>query len=89
MEGQEPWYQLVQEWSEVIYNQGYVRSPGIRLILEGGNPPSGEIDPQDPGVLALPNTQTNAASGADPYTINWLITQGDRYDFFPPAPPSS
>ncbi|EFY94032.1 glycoside hydrolase family 18 protein [Metarhizium robertsii ARSEF 23] len=89
VEGQEPWYQLVQEWSEVIYNQGYVRSPGIRLILEGGNPPSGEIDPQDPGVLALPNTQTNAASGADPYTINWLITQGDRYDFFPPAPPSS
>lgn len=84
------WSQLLQRWGERIYGEGYLRSPGLGLILES-NLPSGhgeEIDPENPGTLSRGSMATTAAGHRNPYLMNWLIDSGDLYNFFTAAPPS-
>ncbi|KAH6608262.1 chitinase (class v) [Trichoderma cornu-damae] len=78
--------ELMQEWGEWLYAEGYVSTLGLRLIV---NPPgleNGDIDPSNPGDLVEPSGSSSAAGGLDPYELNWLV-YGGAYNFFPAAPP--
>ncbi|KAK3177719.1 hypothetical protein K4F52_009523 [Lecanicillium sp. MT-2017a] len=82
------WERRMQSWSESLFNAGYVRSPGISLILEGGGSLGNEIDPENPGILSRGRMATTAAGHRNPYLLNWRIGPGDLYEFFTPAPPN-
>jgi hypothetical protein len=76
----------------MLWNEGYVSTPGLRLIVE---PPEGdlggEVDPERPGyVVRPPSGYTTAAGNQNPYELNFLIENG-MYSFVTephPPPPS-
>lgn len=84
---------LLQLWGEMIYAQGYVDQPGLRMIID---PPAGgavgPIDPSNPGELSRGGRGSQILSGRNPYRVNFLIDRapdGWSYDFDVAAPPTS
>lgn len=84
----EPWVHLLQAWSKRIYQQSYVKSPGLALILEPdlASGHGEEIDPHHPGTLSRGGMSTTAAGRRNPYYLNRVMDR-ENYNFFPPAPP--
>lgn len=57
-------YERMQRWGEMLWNEGYVSTPGLRLIVE---PPEGdlggEVDPERPGYVVRPPSGYTTAAG--------------------------
>ncbi|KAM5353155.1 hypothetical protein ACJZ2D_016957 [Fusarium nematophilum] len=81
-------YEEMDNFGRLLWRQGYVRSPGLRLIMEDRGSMDTEIDPENPGTLLRRGEASSALRGGDPYSVNWLMDENDDYDLTisPPLP---
>lgn len=79
------------EWTHRLFNEGYVSTPGLELILEAApRLPDGQIDPSyyhlvaDGDSYVPPNEPWSPY--IDPYRMNWLVMENGGLNFNIPPP---
>ncbi|KAK1532412.1 glycosylhydrolase family 18-9 [Colletotrichum costaricense] len=81
-------FERFQRWSRMLFDDGYLATRGLNLILTGGatvnNGGNQDLDPNNAGML-LRGGMAHPAWGVITQTVNFLI-DGSQYDFTPRDP---
>lgn len=76
----DPFLQQYKTWGEVLSAHGYTSFPALALIFDTHDPTATDIDPNHTGTLILPEDESTAANGGNPYRVNKLWTSR-RYNY--------